>query len=210
MRIASTNTAQPVEIFWKGETQITGIFKVPRPEGISLTPYGIEGDTIGNPKVHGGAMKACYLFSREQYPYWQEQYPGLAWEFGMFGENLTVAGLDETQLWLGSLYRIGEALVRITTPREPCYKLGIRIGDQGIIEKFHQRGNPGSYAQVLEEGAVRPGDAMELVEAPEQKVSIAEFYRLLFFGPGDRELVRKALSHSWLPESKRQQLLRMG
>lgn len=210
MKITSTNTAQPVEILWKGQNQVTGIYKAPRPEGIFLALSGVEGDTIGNPKAHGGTLKACYLFSHEQYPFWREQYPGLSWEYGMFGENLTVAGLDENQLWMGSIYRIGGALVRITTPREPCYKLGIRFADQGIIEKFHQRGYPGSYAQVLEAGAVCPGDAMELLEAPEQKISIAEFYRLLFFGPGDRELVHKALSHAWLPESKKQQLLKGG
>jgi MOSC domain-containing protein YiiM len=208
MRITSTNTAQPTNIHWKGQDLVTGIYKKPRPEGIYLDLSGITGDTIGNPKAHGGALKACYLFSHEQYPYWEEQYPQLGWEYGMFGENLTVAGLDESRLWMGSIYRIGEALVRITTPREPCYKLGIRFADQGIIEKFHLRGYPGSYAQVLEAGTVRPGDAMELLEAPEQKVSISEFYHLLFFGPGDRGLVHKALSLDWLPESKRQQLLK--
>ena len=208
MKIVSVNSAQPARIQWKGEVKITGIYKIPQPGGIYLTPDGVRGDTIGNPSVHGGTMKAAYLFSREQYPYWKEQYPDLMWDYGMFGENLTVAGLDETTLYMGSTYSIGEARVRITTPREPCFKLGIRFGDQGIIQKFVGHGYPGAYVSVLKPGWIHPGDDLELFETPGTTLSIADFFHLWYSPSKDGELLEKALSIGWLSEGKRRQLLR--
>lgn len=206
MKITSTNRAEPVKIQWKGSTQITGIYKKPVPEGIYLSLEGVRGDTIGNPKVHGDAQKAAYLFSLDQYPFWQSQYPGLDWGHGMFGENLTVEELDEASLMMGSTYRIGEVLVQITTPREPCFKLGLRFGDQGIIEKFVSREAPGSYVSVIQPGWVRPGDPLELVEAPSSSLSIADFHRMWYAPVKDQGLLKMALSLPWLPDGKRKKL----
>lgn len=208
MNIRSTNRAEPAVISWKGERLPTGIFKKSRPEGIYLSPEGVRGDTIGNPKVHGDTLKAAYLFSSGEYPYWKSLYPSLDWESGMFGENLTVEGLDEGDLLMGSTYRIGEALVRITTPREPCYKLGIRFDDQGIIQKFVDRERPGTYVSVLEAGHIKPGDPLELVKPAEHSLSIRDFYRLRYAREKDQEALSMALKLSWLPASTRQQLLK--
>ena len=208
MRLISTNSAQPTRIQWKGKSQITGIYKKPVPEGIYLTRDGVQGDTIGNPKVHGDAQKAAYLFSLDEYAFWQNQYPALDWGHGMFGENLTVEHLDETVLIMGSTYQIGEAQVRITTPREPCFKLGIRFGDQGIIEKYVARGRPGSYVSVLEPGWIRPGDTLELLDTPQDSLSIAAFYRMWYAPSKDPEVLEKARSLPWLPQEKKEQLLR--
>jgi MOSC domain-containing protein YiiM len=208
MKIASTNTSNPVKISWKGSEQVTGIYKTPQQAGIFLTREGVRGDTIGNPKVHGGTEKACYLFSLDQYPYWQRKYPGLNWEYGMFGENLTVEAMDETQMHMGSVYQLGKATVRITTPREPCYKLGIRFGDQGIIEEFVKHGYPGAYISVIEPGYIQPGDPLTLLDASDAELSIAAYFRLLYAGEKDKELIDKALSLSWLSDQKKNQLLR--
>mgnify|MGYP001037787678 CR=1 FL=1 len=206
MTIRSTNAAEPAVIQWKGESLPTGIFKKSRPEGIYLSPEGVRGDTIGNPKVHGDALKAAYLFASGEYPYWKSLYPSLDWEMGMFGENLTVEGLDEGGLVMGSTYRIGEALVRITTPREPCYKLGIRFQDQDIIEKFVDRERPGTYVSVLEAGPIKPGDPMQLVETGEHPLSIRDYYRMWYARDKDPGALSLALKMAWLPASTRQQL----
>lgn len=208
MKIISTNTAQPRTITWKGSERVTGIFKTPNPEGIYLHPEGVKGDTIGNPKVHGGRVKAAYLFSEDCYPYWKEAYPNLAWQFGMFGENLTVKGMNEDDLLMGSLYRAGEAIVRITTPREPCFKLGLRFKDQGIIDSFVKYGKPGTYVEVLQPGFVRVGDSMELVEQPEKKISIAAFFNMWYAREKDQNLIREVLHLPGLPEQKQKQLQR--
>ena len=204
----STNIAKPVEIRWKGEKRLTGIYKNPREEGVYLHPQGVRGDTIGNPRVHGDRLKACYLFDSGEYPYWKTQYPDLDWGFGMFGENLSVEGLDETGLVVGSIYRVGESLLRITAPREPCFKLGLRFRDQGIIDRFVARGKPGTYVEVLEAGWVRPGDLVRLDRQADASLSIADFYQLLYDTDKNPEHLQAALHLPVLDERKREQFKR--
>lgn len=208
MKIISTNLAKPVTIQWKGRPQRTGIYKRPQSEGILLTPDGVQGDTIGNPKVHGDYYKACYLFGIEEYSFWKSRYPDLDWEFGMFGENISLEGLNESELLIGSVYQLGEALVRITAPREPCFKLGVRFGDQQIIDQFVAREKPGTYVAVLKSGWVRPGDQMLLEELPESSMSIRDFYQLLYAPEKDVLQLQKALSLPLLSEGKQKLFLR--
>jgi MOSC domain-containing protein YiiM len=206
VKVVSTNIGQPVTISWQGLERITGIYKNPVPEGIYLGSEGVTGDAIGNPKVHGGTLKAAYLFSADPYPFWKTQYPALDWVFGMFGENLTISELDENQLFMGSIYTLGEASVRITTPREPCFKLGLRFKDQGIIDSFVKYGRPGAYVEVLQPGFVRAGDPMELVELPKRKISIAAFFKMWYAREKDHALIHEVLHLPWISEQKQKQL----
>jgi len=207
MEIVSTNRASPVTLSWKGRDLTTGIFKRPQEKGIFLKKAGVLGDTVGNPDVHGGRYKACYLFPAETYPYWKEQYPQLDWQYGMFGENLSVAGLEERHLTVGTEFRVGEALLRITTPREPCFKLGIRFQDQQIIEKFIAFGRPGTYAEVIREGFVRAGDPFELV-AQAADLSVADYFQLLYSHTKDPEKVARALEWPFHSDKTRKMLRR--
>lgn len=208
MKVVSTNRSEPVTITWKGKKQTTGIFKKPQSEGIYLTAEGVRADTIGNRDVHGDQYKACYLFDSEEYPFWKSLYPSLNWGYGMFGENLSVQGLVEEDLYMGALYQLGEARVRITIPREPCFKLGIRFNDQGIIERFIGRNRPGTYVEVLEEGWVRPGDELQAVEIPENALSIHDYFHLLFGPEKNPKHLQKALELPFVGTRKKQQFLR--
>ena len=171
-------------------------------------PEGVDGDTIGNREVHGGRYKACYLFAADTYSHWQARYPGLDWEYGMFGENLSVEGLDETRLAIGSIFRVGDARIRITTPREPCFKLGIRFGDQEIIAQFIAHARPGAYAEVLEAGWVRPGDALQPEGPADPAMSVADYFTLLYADQKDARLLAEALQWPFLSEKTRNMLQR--
>ena len=206
MKVISTNIGRPTPIVWNGKQTTTGIFKSPVDEPLLLETESVAKDTIADRKVHGGVFKACYLFSADHYPYWKEKYPHLEWDWGMFGENLTIQGLDESQLRIGSIYRLGTALVQISQPREPCYKLGIRFGDQGILKQFIDHGRPGTYIRVLEPGTVSKGDSMELVTASESPLTIAQFYELLFAKEKDQHVLQQALHNEALPLGKREKL----
>ena len=206
MKVISTNLAKPVFFKWNGETHSTGIFKYPVDQALTLQYEDVQGDTIADRRVHGGIHKACYLFSSDNYPYWKEKYPDLEWNWGMFGENLTVEGLDETHLQIGNIYRLGTALVQITQPREPCYKLGYRFGNQDILRQFIEHARPGTYVRVLETGEVKNGDELELVEKSESPLTIKQFYQLLFSRQKDKELLQQAVANEALPERKRERL----
>ena len=209
MRVLSTNIGTSTTFLWNGEEQQTGIFKYPVSEPLRLGKTGVENDTIANRKVHGGVDKACYLFSAEQYPYWKELYPNVDWDLGMFGENLTVAGLDEGTARIGNIYQLGTALVQISQPREPCYKLGVRFGDQQILKQFISHGYPGTYVRVLKEGVVQVGDTFILEELSENPLTVKQFYHLLYEKKKNPEIIALAISNMALPEYKRERLKKL-
>tara|TARA_R110002020_G_scaffold129819_3_gene290439 strand:+ start:4326 stop:4958 length:633 start_codon:yes stop_codon:yes gene_type:complete len=206
MKVTSTNLGPATAIIWNGREEYTGIFKYPTPEPIDLGKEDVGGDTVVDRKHHGGTDKACYLFSADQYPYWKEMYPHLDWDWGMFGENLTMEGLDESKLAIGDIYKLGTALVQISQPREPCYKLGIRFGTQSILSQFIEHAHPGTYIRILEEGKVTIGDKMELVELSQNRLTIQQFYQLLYSKEKSREWVQLAVNNEALPLKKRERL----
>ncbi|XOV92828.1 MAG: MOSC domain-containing protein [Bacteroidota bacterium] len=164
MKVVSVNISKSATIKWRGKEVTTGIYKKPVDHPILLKAQGVENDTVIDHRYHGGIYKACYLYSADYYEYWKSLYPNLDWTYGMFGENITIAGMDESKLSAGEKYRLGEALVEITKPREPCYKLGVKFGNQKVLRDFIRFGHPGSYVRVLEAGLVKSGDPFELTE----------------------------------------------
>nr|WP_321414040.1 MOSC domain-containing protein [uncultured Allomuricauda sp.] len=206
MKVISTNLGKPTKIVWKGKETMTGIYKHPVDEPLFLDVEDVKNDTVVDRKHHGGIYKACYLFSAENYGYWKEKYPLLDWDWGMFGENLTLDKMEESKLKIGSIYKLGEALVQITQPREPCYKLGIRFNDQEILKQFIDHGHPGTYVRVLEPGKVAMDDSMELVEESGNPLTVQAFYKLLFAKTKDKEVLEWAINHEALPLDKREKL----
>ena len=206
MKVISTNLGKSTKIIWNGKETTTGIFKYPVDEPLFLDMEQVTNDTIANRKVHGGIYKACYLFSSVHYPYWQEKYPHLEWDWGMFGENLTIEGLNESTLRVGNIYRLGTALVQITQPREPCFKLGIRFGNQDILKEFIDYGFPGTYIRVLEKGKVAAGDELQLMEESDIPLTVQQLFGLIFAREKDKELLRWAIDHEALPPGKREKL----
>lgn len=206
MKVISTNIAKPTTFIWNGKEVTTGIYKTPTNESIYLGKEQVKGDEISNRDVHGGAYKACYLFSSNQYNYWKNLYPNLEWNHGMFGENLTVEGLDETKLNIGDTYKVGTALIQITQPREPCFKFGHKFGSQKVLKQFIDHGFPGTYVKVLEEGVVQTGDSLQLIKGADSNLTIAQFFNLLFSREKDQNLLRLAILNEALPPKKRKKL----
>ncbi|TBN01353.1 MOSC domain-containing protein [Hyunsoonleella flava] len=206
MYIKSTNISEPKTILWQNKEVSTGIFKIPTQNPIYLGKQGVNNDFIADKKVHGGTFKACYLFSADHYPYWKTLYPDLDWNWGMFGENLTVNGMNETQMMVGDIYKIGEASVQVTQPREPCFKFGAKFGSQNILKQFIDHGFPGTYVSVIEEGLVRTKDKLTLVDRLEESLTVAELYNLIFSKVKSQNLLNIAVSLNILPERKREKL----
>uniref|UniRef100_UPI00321746B6 MOSC domain-containing protein n=1 Tax=uncultured Draconibacterium sp. TaxID=1573823 RepID=UPI00321746B6 len=206
MKVISTNIAESRSIKWRGEEVTTGIFKYAVKEGIFLGESDVNNDSVIDRRYHGGVDKACYLYSANHYNYWQNLYPDLEMPWGMFGENLTVEGLHEAEINIGNIYKIGEAVVQATQPRQPCFKLEFRIPDKEIVRKFVQSGYSGVYVRVLEKGQVKAGDTMKLIEQ-QDSLSIQKVYELLYtreFNP----LVEKAVNAPFIAESCKRDLLK--
>lgn len=206
MKVISTNLGKPTKIVWNGKETMTGIYKHPVDAPLFLNMEDVQDDTVIDRKHHGGTYKACYLFSADNYAFWKEKYPLLDWNWGMFGENLTIEGLDESQLRIGNTYKLGTSVVQITQPREPCYKLGIRFGNQNILKQFIDHGFPGTYIRVLNPGKVVVGDTMELVEKSKTPLTVQQFYNLLFAKTKDQGVLELAIKNEAIPPNKREKI----
>ena len=204
MKVISTNLGKPVTFEWNGKTEQTGIFKYPTQEKLLLTKNDVKKDTVIDRVHHGGTNKACYLFSSDYYGYWKQEYPKLDWDWGMFGENLTIQGLDESIIRVGDIYRVGKALVQVSQPREPCYKLGVRFQDQNILKKFIAHNHPGTYVKILEEGEVQTGDEMTLVESSKNPLTVQQFYQLIFAKDKNPEWLQLFMDNPAVPQYKKE------
>jgi MOSC domain-containing protein YiiM len=203
MKIVSTNLGKPVTFDWKGKKEQTGIFKYPIKKGLFIAKTDVRDDTVIDRVHHGGIHKACYLFSADHYAYWKKLYPNLKWNWGMFGENLTVSGLDESVMRIGDVYKIGEALVQVSQPREPCYKLGVRFGNQNIIQEFIKHNHPGTYVKILREGHVSVGDMVLLVEQSSNPLTVQQFYELIYNPEKNPEILGILMENSSVPQYKK-------
>lgn len=206
MKITSTNIAKLATIIWNGKEVTTGIYKTPIKKPIYLGKEAVKGDVVSDRKVHGGVFKACYLFSENHYEYWKALYPSLEWNYGMLGENLTVKNLDETKICIGNIYKVGDALIQITQPREPCFKFGVKFGTQLVLKQFINYGLPGTYVRVLEEGFVTNGDTFKLIEQAKNSLTTAQLFNLLYAKEKDEALLKLAIKNEALPLIKRKKL----
>ena len=185
MKLVSVQVGRPRTVQWHGKAMATGIYKEPVAGRIMLHRLNLDGDQQADLTVHGGRDKAVYVYPSEHYPIWQAECPDLPLSYGMFGENFTTTGLDERSVHIGDQFRIGGAVVEVTQPRLPCYKLGIRFGRPDMPKRFHASGRCGFYVAVLREGEVGAGDVWERIARNEEQVSVIERYRQYFQEQGD-------------------------
>jgi MOSC domain-containing protein YiiM len=206
--IVSVNVGAVTDVPYRGGRVPTGIFKGPAGGRVAVGPVGLEGDTQADLSVHGGPDKAVYLYSADDYAWWAEEL-GHALAHGEFGENLTVTGLGGHAVRVGDRIRAGEVLLEVTTPREPCFKLGIRMGDPAFVVRFRDAGRTGFYARVVETGMVAEGDAAEIVErAPASAPTIGDVHRAFTTGRDDPGLLRRLAGTPALPDDWRAWMLR--
>lgn len=176
MQVVAVNLGSKTTIEWKGIMVETGIFKYPVNHPIFLDFEDVVNDVVIDRKYHGGIEQAVYAYSNEHYAYWKKQFPNADWQYGMFGENLTISNLEESKIRVGNIYKLGNALVEVTKPREPCFKLGIRFGNQDIVEQFWNSSKSGMYFKILEPGEVEVMSKMELIYENKQGLFISEVY----------------------------------
>ena len=177
MRVVSVNVSLPRRVPYKGGTVSTAIFKEPVAGRIPVRAVGLQGDAVGDPRVHGAPNKAVYGYPSEHYAFWSAELPEMTLPWGMFGENLTTEGVLETDVHLGDRYRIGTAVLEATNPRFPCFKLGIRFGREDIEARFLASGRSGFYFRVVREGDVEAGDPIERAPSPKTGPPITEVVR---------------------------------
>jgi MOSC domain-containing protein YiiM len=172
--VLSVNVADMREIERQGKLVRTGIWKLPVAGPVAVRGVNVEGDDQGDRSVHGGPDKAVYAYAREDIDWWEREL-GRELPDGVFGENLTLTGIDPASALVGERWRIGSVLLEVSEPRFPCWKLGVRFGDPRMLKRFAAVRRTGTYLRIVEEGSLEAGDAVEVVSRPDHDLSIAVF-----------------------------------
>ncbi|GAC1408109.1 MAG: MOSC domain-containing protein [Mycobacterium sp.] len=167
---------------------------------------GVDGDVIGNPRLHGGDDQAVYAYAREDLDAWESKLNRLL-SNGMFGENLTTAGIDVSGAVIGERWRVGSGgvVLEVTRPRTPCRTFANFLGIAGWIDTFAQASAPGAYLRVIEPGHVRAGDSVSILDRPDHGVTIRRVFRAMMSEP---ELLPGILAAEALADAVKELALR--
>lgn len=204
MRIVSVNVGLPRTVLYQGKEVSTGIFKSPVPKPIMVHQTNLDGDRQADLRVHGGREKAVYAYPHQHYIGWKTDFPQFNFPVGVFGENLTVEGLDEREIRIGDRFQAGECELQVTQPRLPCFKLGIRFGDPKMVQHFLQRKQPGVYFSVVKEGLVKASDKFTLLDKSDSQLTVTDIVRLYAFDKTDQKGLQLAANDPYLPQSWRE------
>jgi MOSC domain-containing protein YiiM len=202
MKLISVNVGKPRPVAHEGRVVSTGIFKEPVAGPVFLRRLNLDGDGQADLRVHGGTDKAVYVYPFEHYAFWAGELGRDDFAHGQFGENFTITGWLEDTVCIGDEFRIGAARVQVTQPRSPCFKLGIRMGDDQFPARFAAANRTGFYLRVLQEGRVSAGDAIERVAHDAGSLSVRDVFRLRH-DRGTREEYERAVKLSALSPSWR-------
>jgi ferredoxin-NADP reductase/MOSC domain-containing protein YiiM len=192
-RLRSVNVGLPKEVEWRGKRVYTGIWKTAVEGERVVRRLNVDGDGQGDLAGHGGEHRAVFVYQTAAYDYWAQVLRRTDFVMGQFGENFTVDGLPDNEVRIGDRYQIGTALFEVTQPRVTCYRVGIRMNDPQMPALLVSHSKPGFYFRVLEEGAVRAGDAIELVSRHDESMTVADIDALLYRPGHDPEQLRRAL-----------------
>jgi len=175
-RVVSVNVGRATEWEWRGRRVRTAFLKSGIPGRVALGVTGLAGDETGDPSVHGGPSQAVYAYPSEHYEFWRSEVsdPSLPW--GSFGENLTTAGISESEVAPGDRLEIGDAELTVVRPRFPCFKLNVRFRSDRMLDTFARAGRPGFYLSVARTGTVASGDAIRVRWGPRPAASILELF----------------------------------
>jgi len=167
----------------------TAIWKSPVPGRVAVSGVNVSGDDQADREVHGGGHKAVYAYAWEDTLWWNEEL-GHQLEPGNFGENLTLSGVDVAAAVVGERWRVGSALLEVSEPRFPCFKLGIRMGDPKFLKRFAAARRTGTYLRIVEGGYIGAGDPIEIRVRPDHGVTIGLFAEAYL---GDHSLAPRLL-----------------
>jgi MOSC domain-containing protein YiiM len=189
MRIVSLNVGLPSVQRYEGQEVITGGAKKPVPRAM-LRFGNFDGDRQADQLNHGGLEKAVCVYPFDHYPYWSKRL-GRDLKPGTFSENLTISGAIETEVCVGDVFRIGEAMVQVSQPRMPCAKLAGKNESKMLPKLMANVGYTGFYMRVLSEGLVAASDGFDLERAHPERITIAEVNSILYEKSNDVALIRR-------------------
>jgi len=191
--LLSVNVGMPKDVAWQGKTVRTGIWKTPVTGPTMARKLNLDGDGQGDLNGHGGEQRAVLVYQLESIEHWRKHLGHDSFEFGQFGENLTVDGLGDDEVCIGDRYRIGKAEFEVSQPRVTCYRLGMRLDAPTLPALLVAHHRPGFYLRVITEGPIQAGDEIVCTRRGPHAMSVAEIDALLYLADRDPRRLRTAV-----------------
>lgn len=192
--VISVCRSKPQQVSYRGEEVMTGIFKAPVDGAVFISAIGLEGDGQADLRFHGGEHKAVYAYPADHYSHWERQI-GRTLPHGAFGENLTIAGIDESTVRIGDIFEVGDVLLQVSEPRIPCFKLVMRMhAGADFSTRFLASGRSGIYFRVLREGVVSAGSVLRRIDSDDASPSVLEFLASTQWAGREPQRLRRAAS----------------
>ena len=170
---------------------------------IFLSEVGLQGDECADPKHHGGVERALHQYPAEHYAYWQSQFPDRGWQAPGMGENISTVGMKEHTVCIGDRYQWGEAIIEISQPRSPCYKLNIRWNAEGMSEQMQQLSYCGWLYRVIQTGYVSQDDDLVLLSRDESALTVKQVADYFFNDPLNADSLAKIVASDKLTQKWR-------
>lgn len=175
------------KVMISGRLVLTAIHKTSAQGPVAVGPLGLIDDEQADPTVHGGLDKAVYAYPIEHYDFWRNAraLAGVAdidtqLNPGALGENLTLQGLLEVDVWIGDMLQFENLSLRVTQPREPCFKFNAAMGFKQAAKAMAQSRHCGFYLAVDTPGTVQAGESFVVVPGPRQTRISERFHTLMF------------------------------
>jgi MOSC domain-containing protein YiiM len=189
-RVLSLNCGREADLLIGGKPGRTAIDKRPAAGPVAIGLLGLDGDEYADKANHGGVEQAVYAYAREDLDWWTDQL-GRELRNGIFGENVTTAGIDISAALIGETWHLGTAMLQVTAPRIPCVTFKSWLDEPHWVKRFAAAGRPGAYLRVLTPGVVQVGDEITVASTPSLAVTVAESMRAFY---GDRDIMRRLLA----------------
>ena len=195
--MVSVNVGRPQQLsVRRGRPLMSAIGKAPVSGRVRVAGVNVAGDDQADRRVHGGPDKAVYAYASEDIAWWSAQLDRTDLRPGIFGENLTTAGVDVTDAVIGERWRVGTVELEVCQPRLPCSKLALRMGEPTMVKRFAQASRPGAYLRIAREGELGAGDAIEVVHRPAHGITVRDVFSAILL---DEALLERAASAPALP-----------
>jgi MOSC domain-containing protein YiiM len=198
-RVLSVNVGTPREFEYSGRPARSAIWKAPVSGRIAARGVNLDGDDQADRRAHGGPDKAIYAYAVEDLRWWERKI-GQSLVHGQFGENLTTEGIEVNDALVGERWAIGTALLEVSEPRVPCWRLGVRMDDPVFPRRFSEALRPGTYLRIVGAGDVGAGDEIRVVARPDHDLSVRDVFRIY---TRDRDEVQRLVAVPQLSESWR-------
>jgi MOSC domain-containing protein YiiM len=196
--VVSVNVGRPREFEYDGRRVKSAIWKTPVSGHVQARGVNLDGDDQADRKAHGGRDKAVYAYAIEDARWWEQEL-GRLLQYGEFGENLTTQGIAVNDALIGERWQIGTAVLEISEPRLPCWRLGVRMNAQMFVRRFTDALRPGAYLRIIGAGDLSAGDQIRVIHRPDHDLTIRDVFRIYTRDRGEAErlIAIPQMSDSW-------------